>query len=465
MRYLCMRTGLAVVVCVVCSTGAWGAAVASQPARSPKVQAVAQAVKNAQSLAEVTDAVKNGRLSAEDLQQLGTELQKSGLIKKLDGMRAKAVAASECAKVGPKPDNTQTLKMKRAALTKSRQDAFARSAQQLRMLRPTATATTAARPPAPSLVLSESQLAAVAANQGPVGRIGDCPDLVVGEEVTVRGEGFGHDRGRVAILIRRDLYYCDARTWTDNRVVFTVTDELEERVGPRLDGIEGLLWLKRAGGETGPVREITILPNPDSTTPVITDVTPSEISPGQTFVVRGRNLVKYPREMPRIAFLLEGSVIIRAEAVDFNSEFIEARMPDVVEGLQRTACRLEITNDLELKAERTVTFVPMEEILAIKTPGRLVAACQPPFPGFLCLIGDTSRATVHDLVLKNGWVVEDCVIDARASGVNAGAHYIEKPDRGATRARAVIEAWADAYSRVVATETLFIRGPKGVPYQ
>ena len=141
------------------------------------------------------------------------------------------------------------------------------------------------------------------------------------------------------------------------------------------------------------------------------------------------------------------------------------KIPDDFGGMQRTICRLEVTNDYGRKAEQTVTFVPAEEIVAIRTPGHILAACQPPFPGFLCLIGDTSRATVHDVTLRNGWVVEDCVLDVNASGVNAGAYYVERPDRGATLARAVIEAWADAYSRCVAVETLFIKGPRGVAYR
>jgi hypothetical protein len=287
----------------------------------------------------------------------------------------------------------------------------------------------------------------------------------VGEELRIRGTGFGHTQGRVALIIRRDLFYCAVSTWTNTRIVCTVPDDLDSVVRDDLDGLEALLWVKLHGGETGPTLETRVLPDPESITPAIESITPNEISPGQSFIIRGRNLVKYRFGRARVRLLFGSGVRVDAVIEDPQREFIQAKIPDDYGGMQRTVFRLEVTNDLGRSAEQTVTFVPAEEILDVPTPGRFVAACQPPFPGFLCLIGDTSRATVHDFRLLNGWVVEDCALDINASGVNAGAYYVERPDAGAVLARAVVEAWADAYSRVVVTETLYIKGPRGVAWR
>jgi hypothetical protein len=300
---------------------------------------------------------------------------------------------------------------------------------------------------------------------GSSSRINDCTAPIVGEEITIRGTGFGNTEGRVALILRRELYYFPVISWNTTRIVCTVTDELESAVGDAMDGVQALLWVKLHGGETGPTVDTRILPNPERLNPVIESITPDEISPGQSFIIRGKNLVKYRFDRARVKFLFGDDISVQATVEEPDHEFIQAKIPDDYGGMQRTVCRLEVTNDLGRKVDQTVTFVPVEEILDIRTPGKITVSSQPAFPIFLSVIGDTSRVTIHDIVLKNGWVVEDCVIDCHTQGINAGAYYVERPDRGDTLARAVIEAWADAYSRVVAIETLFIKGPRGVPYR
>jgi hypothetical protein len=462
---------LLAIICLLMASGAARPEVRPGAQATTPVDKVGQALAamdKAQALSEISQTLKAASLTEQELTQLADKIQKGPLLQKLEGLKDKALAASTLAKATNGPNAAQLLQQKRLALRQARAERIAQSntaVMKLKLVRSAAAAATV--PPPPPQRISVSGMAALMSSGRTTssGRITDVGRIVVGEEITVRGTGFGNTEGRVAIIIRRDLYYCTVTTWTSTRIVCTVPDDLESAVRDALDGVRALLWVKLSGGETGPTLDTRVLPNPETYTPTIDSITPTEISPGQSFIIRGRNLVKYRFDRARVRLLFGSEVSVQATIEDPQHEFIQAKIPDDYGGMQRTVCRLEVSNDLGFSAEQTVTFTPAEEILDIRTPGTLLAACQPPFPGFLCLIGDTSRATVHDIVLKNSWVVEDCVLDIDAHGVNAGAHYIEEPARGATLARAVVEAWADAYSRVTVTETLFIKGPRGVAYR
>ncbi len=389
---------------------------------------------------------------------------------KLESLRSQALASSKLKNAGPRPTAAQMLQQKRLALQKASAERISQSNQAVAKLKRATgvkVAASNAQRPAPRTTISAQSLAGITSGVGSPSsaRITDVTRLTVGRDLTIRGTGFGYTQGRVAIIIRRDLYYCTVTAWTNTRIECTIPDDLESAVRDAIQGVRALLWVKLYGGEIGPTLDTTIYPDPEDFEPVIESITPTEISPGQSFIIRGRNLVKYRFDRARVKLLFGAGARVEAFVEDPQHEFIQAKIPDDYGGMQRTVCRLEVTNDLGRIDEETVTFVPAEEIFDVPTPGRLVAACQPPFPGFLCLIGDTSRATVHDFTLMNGWVVEDCVLDINAGGANAGAYYVERPDAGAVLARAVVEAWADAYSRVVVTETLYIKGPRGVAWR
>ncbi len=437
-------------------------------AQTGRVDKALASLERARTLPEISRVLENAKLTDQELRRLGDMIQERPLYKKIVSLRTQALASSKLPKAKTGQSSEQLLNQMRLALRKTRAEFLTKSEQAVMKLKPAIKANApAATIPQPGTTLSAEKIASLTSTSGggSNARITDCSAPVVGEEFTIRGAGFGNAEGRVALIIRHDLYYFPVRSWTNHRIVCTVTDELETVVGDAMDGVRGLLWVKLHGGETGPTLETRILPNPESINPVIESITPEEISPGQTFIIRGRNLVKYRFDWARVKFLFGGDRSVQAVIEDPQHEFILAKIPDDFGGMPRTVCRLEVTNDLGRRAEQTVTFVPAEEMSSIRTPGRIIAASQPAFPIFLSVIGDTNRATVHDYVLQNGWVVEGCALDVSAQGVNAGAYYIEEPDRGSTHARAVIEAWADAYSRVTAVDTLIIKGPRGVPYR
>ncbi len=440
----------------------------AEASQSGKIIRVLNDMDKAQTLSNVSKVVKDANLTEQEIKQLAVEIQKRPLLKKIENLRKQALASSKLKQIKKKPDATQLLQQKRLALKKFHTDLVLQSNKSVMKLKPartTATATSGA--PAPRATISAENMLKLtsATGGGSSSRITDHSAPIVGEEITIRGTGFGNTEGRVALILRRELYYFPVTSWNTTRIVCTVTDELESAVGDAMQGVQALLWVKLHGGETGPTVDTRILPNPERLNPVIESITPDEISPGQSFIIRGKNLVKYRFDRARVNFLFGNDISVQVTVEEPDHEFIQAKIPDNYGGMQRTVCRLEVTNDLGRKVDQTVTFVPVEEILDIRTPGKITVSSQPAFPIFLSVIGDTSRVTIHDVVLKNGWVVEDCVIDCHTQGINAGAYYVEKPDRGDTLARAVIEAWADAYSRVVAIETLFIKGPRGVPYR
>ena len=442
--------------------------VQAETSRSARITQILKALDKAQTLSAISQVVKDANLTEQELKQLAVEIQKRPLLKKIETLKKQALASSKLKQIKKKPDATKLLQQKRLALKKTHTALILQSNKSVMKSKPartTATATSGTTAPRATISAENMLKLTSATGGGSSSRINDHSAPVVGEEITIRGTGFGSTEGRVALILRRELYYFPVTSWNTTRIVCTVTDELESAVGDAMDGVQALLWVKLHGGETGPTVDTRILPNPERLNPVIESITPDEISPGQTFIIRGKNLVKYRFDRARVKFLFGDDISVQATVEEPDHEFIQAKIPDDYGGMQRTVCRLEVTNDLGRKIDQTVTFVPVEEILDIRTPGKIVVSSQPVFPIFLSVIGDTSRVTLHDIVLKNGWVVEDCVIDYNAQGINAGAYYVERPDRGDTLARAVIEAWADAYSRVTAIETLFIKGPRGVPYR
>lgn len=436
--------------------------------QSDKISQVMAAMDKAQTLSEVSQVVKAANLTEQEYKQLASKIKSGPLFQKMETFRKQSLASSKIKLVKNKPGPGQLLQQKRLVLKNAHADMIKKSNKAIIKLKPARIAKTAPPTvPLPHTTVSAETLARLTSEtgQGSNSRINDCTAPRVGEEITIRGTGFGNTEGRVALILRRELYYFSVTSWNNTRIVCTVTNELEQPVGDALDGVEALLWVKLHGGETGPTLETRIMPNLELITPVIDSITPTEISPGQSFIIRGRNLVKYRYDRASVKFLFGNDISVQATVEDSDHEFIQAKIPDDYGGMQRKVCRLEVTNDLRRSTDQTVTFIPVEEIMEIRTPGHITAASQPPFPIFLSVIGDTNRATVHDIILKNGWVVEDCVLDVNAHGVNAGAYYVEEPEHGSTLARAVIEAWADAYSYVTAIDTLYIKGPRGVPYK
>jgi len=457
--------GLVVLICVALSSSAcWAAGSEKTRATAPtsaKIEGVVRSIEKAQSLSEIASAVKNAKLSAKECQQLEATARAGAVAEKLRALMNAALAAAKPEAANDR-NSLQILQQKRQALLKSRAGSLAQSKTRLIPLK--ANIGASRRASAARTVVSEKVNPAPVSSNQPTAHIGDCTQAQVGHQMTIRGEGFGASQGRVALLVRRDVYYCPISSWSDQRIVCTVTDEIEPVVGYHDQGVEAVLWIKLAGTESGPAQEIEVLPDPDQITPRITDVTPSEITPGQTFIIRGENLIKYASERPRVNFIFADRVTIPADIEECFDDFIQATMPDSIAGLQRTVCRLQVINDVEQRGDITVTFVPAEEIIAIRS-NRMGAWCQPPFPGWLCLFGDANRFTVQDFRLINGWTVDEAVLDLTKRGPNAGAYFVEKPESGDTLARVIVEVWADAYSSASCVETLFIKGPKGVPYR
>jgi hypothetical protein len=158
---------------------------------------------------------------------------------------------------------------------------------------------------------------------------------------------------------------------------------------------------------------------------------------------------------------------VAADVEDFGDDFVQAKVSEDFGGVLQTLCKIVVTSSLDIECETNATFTPAEEIIAIGSGGtELSASSKTVFNSLVfSLFGDKRRFTLHDFTLKNGWVVDDSVLEVHDSGINAGAYYVQKPGRGTTYAKTIVEVWADAYSRCSAEETLFIKGPQGVAYQ
>jgi hypothetical protein len=307
--------------------------------------------------------------------------------------------------------------------------------------------------------------------------------LIVGETVTIEGTGFGDRTGRVALIIGEDLFECPVSAWRDRRIRAVIPESLQPEItcsGGRItyafledereSGIEPTrttLWVKRAGGETGPTKVLGIYPDLDRLVPEITSVYPEQLTPGGEFIIEGRNFME--TDHPRDDFAGNLSIRFMREELDiriyeWRDSYIRALVPlDVSEMAPYSTGSLRIENCARNEANYSrFGFTPAEEIILLES-GEHSASCKPA-AFFPCMFGTEYRKTFFETQLAENWAVEECWLEARTRGINAGAYFHRQPPVGSTNPRTIVVFWADGFSRVEAEVFLSIKGPRGLDY-
>jgi len=443
---------------------------------------VVELVQNAKSLDEINEALKSVRFSESEMHHLANEIKRRGLDQKLQMMRQSA----EMAKKGSVPTKTiqpdQLLKQKQEMLSLKQSQLLQHLNAQVLSSKPRTNSVISLRHSTSSSTslapqtLTQRQVDDLEAktSSGIKTIVGSelsvtftsVSDGTVGHEMTVQGSGFGNIPGRVAVVIDRQLFYCPVSNWSNTRVTFRLTQELEQYIGYDPNGRDALLWFKEPGRETGPTVSIKITPDPSTIMPVITSVTPGEIRPGQTVMISGHNFIKYYlTHQPKVEFFFPNGERVSGIVRDSGNEFILVKLSENYGGQTQTQIRMQVINTINLTADSHLIFIPSEEIIHIQS-GEYTAQSQPRGGAlfFISLFGESHSYTIHDWELKNGWVVEDSHLEVESIGINSGGFYELQPRPGATIAKAIVNVWADAYSMVKCYEHLYIRGPRGVPY-
>ncbi len=219
------------------------------------------------------------------------------------------------------------------------------------------------------------------------------------------------------------------------------------------------IYINPAGEDPGGFEDMEVTLDRERFAPHIESLNPgNEISPGQNLIIRGTNL-HIGRTRHSVIFNF-GRERIEVDLDRYETDFIQVQLPSDIEGMLETPGMVEVRNLTGLTDSRTITFVPLEEIVEIVSE-ELKAHCNPKRPRILCLGGRAHRHTLHDWTLTNGWIVEDSWLETWEHGINSGAYYIHEPSPGSTMTMSRLEVWADAYSRATTVEHLRLKGPKG----
>jgi hypothetical protein len=331
------------------------------------------------------------------------------------------------------------------------------------------------------------------------------PSMVaVGQTVAVSGVRFGNTAGRVVILSGEDLFPCEVVSWRDQRIVTRIPREArpwssmrdvppevhEEARGGGGTGSGGQssfevnpsrfrpatnlvaeLWVKLHGGEIGPMYRIEIGPDLTLLAPSIDAVTPSEVEPGSSVLIEGRNFGDQSNPEDRFVrlTLAFGGSEIRLLPTEWRDGYIAARVdPDVTGvGVLRGGV-IKVRNRLGLEAvEGGVSFTPVMDVADVER-GPYRATCHPVgFPP-LCLAGESKTIHAYDVQLRNGWTVQESwveVVESHSQGANYGGYFEGGPTPDSATLRASVVVWADAYSIVECRFHVLVRGPRGTSFR
>lgn len=301
--------------------------------------------------------------------------------------------------------------------------------------------------------------------QAEIDELDPAPPLVVGRRFNVIGRNFGTTRGRVVLLMaalsdhgRPDILDCRVDRWGNELIQVTIPGLADAW----LDGREktGVIWVKLAGGETGPLREARIAPDYSLIVPEIARVSAETIEPGAVLTITGENFCASPKGT--VTFhLSDCGETFNGEVELWSDTAIRVVLPADIEGVHPQRCRLEITNHLGNKRGRTIDFEPiwLVETLYVQH------SFEHRLTNFLRMFfGETGTFTDHDIRLINGWRVVQSYIRYDGDG-NYGAEHRAHPSEGDTYCASTVFVWCDGFARVACANCVEITGPKGFPYQ
>ncbi len=307
--------------------------------------------------------------------------------------------------------------------------------------------------------------------------------VTVGQTVAISGRGFGDTPGRVVLRTEHEIIPCEVVSWDSQRIQARVTRELFPWEGMEdvpdnvctSTGIRVYLWVKLAGGETGPWTQISVSPDTSPLVPTISSVTPENLGPGCDLLIEGDNFGEAVSPMPascsgrtRLEITFRGQTL-PVEVSEWRNSYIVARLAEDISGIQALSGGvLEVRNRLHLEAVKGgLSFTPEMEVADIER-GPFESHCEWSALLIFCLVGQVDYLDAYDLELRNGWKVSDRWIeidDEDSEGPNFGGYFEHPPEIGGTGVHTRVVAWCDAFSWVSCRSHVLVTGPKGTSYE
>lgn len=276
----------------------------------------------------------------------------------------------------------------------------------------------------------------------------------LGDNVTISGRNFG-SAGRVDIVFEDGDVSRPAQVvnWSPSSIVITIPSDIMPWIGEREK--PALVWvIPRNETVYWPSEDITIIPDMSYFTPEITRLSSDTISPGDVFVIEGRNFLDGGG---MVSFIIPGArTPFRGQLDEWTDSYIALRLEEDIHRLPRTASIVKIRNRLGQETTRSITFEPTIVYHNLHASSLGVAL----FFGF------HEEKTLFRFNLQNGWYVSSEAYYARREiCVGCGCDIISAPTIGSNRPTIQVELWADFLGGVRCDWNVPIGGPSGMPYR
>jgi hypothetical protein len=180
-----------------------------------------------------------------------------------------------------------------------------------------------------------------------------------GDGFTIRGSGFGESPGRVVLILetppnRGSLVDLLIQEWSDNSITVQWPSDFHsipccDYMGPGYifpheqqrsysEATPVTLWVKLAGGEMGPTKEVQLRPTVPSSYPEprIVEVSPRNLSNGSEFYIHGEHFCSFAYgcscHEPSLRFFIHHLRWreLDVEILDIGANYIHARIPESV---------------------------------------------------------------------------------------------------------------------------------------
>jgi hypothetical protein len=290
----------------------------------------------------------------------------------------------------------------------------------------------------------------------------------LGEQLVITGQNLGTARGRVAVSVGApdralgNMSMAEISSWSPTRIVATLPADLQPFVGESPK--EGLVWVKLAGGETGPYSDYRLEPDLSQLQPGITGVTPEPLRPGSDLVIAGENFLTEAPPTVTLSAASPDSYRIEKDVLEWGPNYVVAgggggTIPYDAEGTVRVTVR----NHLGLEASRWVAIErPMQRRTFSKFHNHRVQ-CElwsgyEDRPSVFCLAG-YKKTFAPDWGRCPGWSIIDYSVRIVDEGGSNG--YVFRREPFGQSMSYEIEVWADLYSWLELEVLLEMEGPQG----
>ncbi len=287
-----------------------------------------------------------------------------------------------------------------------------------------------------------------------------------GDRITISGDRFGSGgrTGMVKFLFGSLYIDLTIKKWRNSIIEVVIPSELMDYEGGIM---EGEIWVKRKTDQRTVRKDFSIsIPAPPPVSMSITTIVPSDLSPGQQFVIMGDGFLDTEGRSVKI-YLNSVNRNINCEVISWTNSYIHASLPDSMSGFTSCTANVEVVNSDRDQTEQN-NIVNVEPNIVVEVLSERLL-----YENISSSTTTSNEEVWEDIELQNDWVANDVYIDEiTALGFfgQSGARIIQRPEAGSQNLRTIVELLAPGTDHGISSTIscyvyCVIQGPEGVANQ